>query len=162
VPEALQSDPVLAGECLSGALYWRDFEAAAREAGFAAPRLVSARPLEVTDPAIREALGDIRFVSATYRLFRLADRPGAEDYGHRARYRGGLEGAEEALLLDHATRLPAGESVAVSAETAAILARSRLAPFVDVTAGDGVHRGPFPAGDPSPFALAKPAAGCCG
>jgi len=43
-PRRLYEDPVLRGECLGGALYWRDFERAARRAGFADPRIVSARP----------------------------------------------------------------------------------------------------------------------
>ena len=39
LPEAVQSHPVLYGECLGGALYWNDFLRMARAAGFADPRL---------------------------------------------------------------------------------------------------------------------------
>jgi SAM-dependent methyltransferase len=163
VPEALRADPVLHGECLAGALYWRDFLEAARQAGFAAPRVLGARPLAVTDPTIRARLGEIRFFSATCRLFRLDERPGAEDHGRRARYLGGVAGAEEALRLDADTVLPAGEWVPVSGETHAILAASRLSGAVELDPGDGVHRGPFGA---APRLFPKGAfgdgAGCCG
>jgi arsenite methyltransferase len=40
IPRALAQDPVLFGECLSGALYWNDFERLAQKCGFSDPRLV--------------------------------------------------------------------------------------------------------------------------
>lgn len=40
VPQKLVEDPVLFGECLSGALYWKDFVELAKKVGFADPRLV--------------------------------------------------------------------------------------------------------------------------
>ena len=49
VPEHLRHDPVLYGECLSGALYWADFLRMARRAGFADPRLMNDRPLTIGD-----------------------------------------------------------------------------------------------------------------
>ena len=39
VPVALVNDPVLYGECLSGALYWNDFINLGKRCGFADPRL---------------------------------------------------------------------------------------------------------------------------
>ena len=72
MPTAVRDDPVLYGECLGGALYWNDFLALARAAGFADPRLVEDRPLAATDPALAAKLGDVRFFSATWRLFREA------------------------------------------------------------------------------------------
>lgn len=68
VPEALRSDPVLYGECLAGALSWADFLAIAEEAGFSMPALEDSRPLAITDAALAEKLGDLRFVSATVSL----------------------------------------------------------------------------------------------
>lgn len=163
VPEALKADPVLYGECLSGALYWRDFLALAAEAGFAAPRVVSARRLSVTDPEQKARVGEIGFFSAETRPFRLAGpAPGAEDYGQAATYLGGIEEADDAVALDRATRLPRGERTPVDAETFAILSESRLAPCFALDPGDGVHRGPFDAGDtPLPRIEAR-AGGCCG
>ena len=64
VPEALTQDPVLHGECLSGALYWRDFARLAEAAGFAPPRLIDSRRLGIEDAEVEEKVGDIGFYSA--------------------------------------------------------------------------------------------------
>jgi arsenite methyltransferase len=45
----LVDDPVLFGECLSGALYWNDFLTIARRHGFADPRLVSDSPISINN-----------------------------------------------------------------------------------------------------------------
>jgi hypothetical protein len=66
--EAARMDPVVYGECLGGALYWGDFLTLAKAAGFGDPRLVTSRPLEITDPEVEEKIGAARFYSATYRL----------------------------------------------------------------------------------------------
>ena len=71
VPAELVSDPLLYGECLSGALYWNDFHNLAKQAGFLDPRLVEDRPLTIGNEEIRERIGHIGFFSATYRLFKL-------------------------------------------------------------------------------------------
>ena len=55
------NDEVLYGECLSGALYWRDFLELSKEAGFADPRLVKDRPLAIQNPAIEAKLGQTNF-----------------------------------------------------------------------------------------------------
>ena len=56
VPENLRDDPVLHGECLSGALYWGDFLALAKSSGFLDPRLVTSRPLGIGDKAVQEKI----------------------------------------------------------------------------------------------------------
>lgn len=66
VPEAVRNDPVLYGECLGGALYWKDFLRQARQSD-------TDRPLAITDPALAQLVGPLQFFSATYRLFKLAD-----------------------------------------------------------------------------------------
>lgn len=47
VPEAVRNDPVLDGECLGGALYWKHFLRLARQSGLVDPRLVTDRPLAI-------------------------------------------------------------------------------------------------------------------
>ena len=162
MPEDLMNDPVLWGECLSGALYWRDFETAAMSAGFAAPRLVTDRPFEVGNPGLAAKLGAVRFFSATYRLFRVDGLDaGEEDYGATATYSGGLPEAEEAFVLAKDAVFPVGTAVAVSSNTARLLAESRFADVFSIDKGDGVHRGPFVGA--VPFDIAQPATkGCCG
>lgn len=52
VPQELVDDPVLFGECLSGALYWNDFLTIARRHGFNDPRLVSDSRITVSNKKI--------------------------------------------------------------------------------------------------------------
>ena len=167
IPEALRADEVLYGECLSGALYWGDALAMIRAAGFADPRVVEHRALTVENPDLVARLGGIRFASVTLRLVKAEGlEPGREDYGQTATYRGTLPEAPEALRFDASVSLPAGKPVAVSGNTAAMLAAGRFAAHVEITP-PGPHRGPLAAEvDPAPFATDAPQAqtrtGCCG
>ncbi len=99
VPEVLVQDPVLYGECLSGALYWNDFINLAKEAGFNDPRLVEDRPLTIDNGEIEARIGHIEFFSATYRLFKLDGLEShSEDYGQAVRYNGGIPHHEQLLV----------------------------------------------------------------
>ena len=81
---------VLWGECIAGAMYVEDFMRQARAAGFLDPRkLPPVTPVEVENPALRQIIGNARFFSITFRLFKL---PGmiettCEDYGQVAIYK---------------------------------------------------------------------------
>jgi SAM-dependent methyltransferase len=167
IPAELQADPVLYGECLSGALYWNDFLNIARRAGFSDPRLVVDRPLDVTDEALAALVGDIRFFSATYRLFKLPELEAAnEDYGQTARYRGTLPHHPERLVFDKTTVFETGIDVPVGGNTARMLTASRLARHFDVHGNNDCHAGPFDDGRASgimPFEVDEKAAasGCC-
>ncbi len=168
VPTALLADPVLHGECLAGALYWGDFLAHARRAGFGDPRLVSDRPLAIRDPAIAERLAGITFWSATWRLFRLDGlEPACEDYGQAVIYRGTIAGHEARLRLDKHHDIEAGRVFPMCGNSWRMLAESRLAPHFDFIGSFARHYGIFPGcGGGCPFdppGGAGPAAapGCC-
>ena len=110
VPAHMLDDPVLHGECLSGALYWGDFLKAAKAAGFADPRLVKDRPLGIGDPAIAAKLDGINFFSATYRLFKLDGlEPECEDYGQAVIYKGTMEDHPYVFSLDNHHRIHTGK-----------------------------------------------------
>ncbi|MBM5802931.1 MAG: methyltransferase domain-containing protein [Cyanobacteria bacterium K_DeepCast_35m_m2_155] len=135
IDPALRDDPVLYGECLSGALYWNDFLRVARQSGFADPRLVSSRPLSISDPALVARLGATRFFSATYRLFNIAELEDAcEDHGQTVRYLGNAAGNPEAFDLDDHHHFETGRSVPVCGNTFRMLRQSR---FADHFAFDG-------------------------
>jgi SAM-dependent methyltransferase len=144
VPEALRHDPVLYGECLSGALYWNDFLRLARQAGFADPRLVSDRPLEITDAALTARTGAIRFFSATYRLFHLPELEDAcEDHGQAVIYRGTIAEHPHALPFDKHHWIEAGKVFAVCGNTFRMLKGSRLAPHFSFIGDFSRHYGLF-------------------
>lgn len=165
VPEALLSDPVLHGECLSGALYWGDFDRLARRAGFGDPRLVTSRPLGIDAPEIAAKLDGIAFHSATHRLFRIDGlEPACEDYGQAVRYRGTIPGAERLFALDAHHAIEAGRVFAVCGNTWRMLAETRLAPHFEFFGDFSTHYGVFAGcGTTSPFDAADPGvpAACC-
>ena len=57
----VRNDPVLYGECLGGALYWNDFLQLARRHGFVDPRLVTDKPILITNPELALRIGDLNF-----------------------------------------------------------------------------------------------------
>ncbi|MEE4184714.1 MAG: methyltransferase domain-containing protein [Gammaproteobacteria bacterium] len=162
LPAELAADPVLYGECLAGALYYRDFKGLATAAGFATPRLAEAEPVSVTDPELATRLGRVKFCSATYRLFKVAEPDaGAEDFGQRAIYHGTIPRHAEHWQLDAETGFAAGAETPVSRNTAALLRQSRFAPHFDLLGDDGSHLGAF--GDnltELPFSV-RARSGCC-
>ena len=164
VPETLLEDPVLHGECLAGALYWGDFLAMAKDAGFADPRLVTDRPLAIGDSETKAKLEGIRFFSATYRLFKLDDlEPRCEDYGQAVVYKGGIVGSERQFLLDKHHRIEAGRVFPVCGNSWRMLADTRFAPHFDFIGDFSRHFGIFQGcGDALPFDVeARETVGSC-
>lgn len=167
VPAELAADPVLYGECLSGALYWNDFLQLARSAGFADPRLVEDRPLSVNNAAVRAKLGDIRFYAATYRLFKLpALEPACEDYGQAVRYRGTVSDEPRTFVLDKGHPFESGRIVPVCGNSYRMLRDTRFADHFDFFGDWGTHYGLFAGcGGGLPFDTGTRASadgeGCC-
>ena len=167
VPETLQSDPVLHGECLSGALYWGDFTALAKQAGFADPRLVTSRPLGIGDPQVAAKLEGIEFHSATYRLFKLSDLESqCEDYGQAVRYRGTVPDSERIFDLDGHHGIEVGRMFPICGNSWKMLANTRFAEHFEFFGDFSTHFGVFPdCGTAVPFGATRefsdqPAA-CC-
>jgi SAM-dependent methyltransferase len=168
LPEAVRDDPLLYGECLGGALYWNDFLPMAKEAGFLDPRLVTSRPLDITDEAVRYRLGQAKFYSATYRLFKLDGLETAcEDYGQAVIYKGGLMEEPDMFVLDGHHPIERGKVFPVCGNTWRMLAGTRYAPYFDFIGDFSTHYGIFPGcGTSIPFAAdtaapASPGTGCC-
>lgn len=164
LPEELRTDPVARGECLGGALYWNDFIALARRAGFADPRLVSDRPLAINNDDLRARLEPAAFFSATYRLFRMDGlEPACEDYGQAVVYKGGLAHAEKIFVLDGHHAIEAGRIFPVCGNTYRMLNESRFAPFFEFFGDWSRHYGIFPGcGTVPPFGNKSPEAATSG
>jgi arsenite methyltransferase len=153
VPARVSRDPVMYGECLGGALYWNDFLNLAKDAGFKDPRLVSDRPIEITEPRIAEAVAGMKFFSATYRLFNLSDlEPACEDYGQAVIYHGTIPHHPTSFTLDAHHVLPAGKVFPVCGNTFAMLAETRFREHFDFIGDKSTHYGIFPGcGTAMPF-----------
>lgn len=144
VPSAVRSDPVLYGECLGGALYWNDFIQLAQRHGFADPRLFEDRVLEMTDPKLAARIGNLRFFSATYRLFKLdALEPACEDFGQAVIYRGTIAEHANRFVLDKHHNIQTGKVFAVCGNTWHMLHDTRFAPHFSFVGNFDTHYGIF-------------------
>ena len=166
VPLDLARDPVLYGECLSGALYWNDFENMARRTGFSDPRLVEDSAIEIRDADIAARIGHIDFYSATYRLFKLPQlEPACEDYGQVVIYRGTIPNHPEQFLLDKHHVFQRGRALPVCGNTWRMLHDTRFQTHFEFVGDWSTHYGIFEGcGAPVPFApatQASPTAGAC-
>lgn len=166
VPQTLVDDPLLYGECLSGALYWNDFINLAKKAGFADPRLVSDRPITIENPKISAKVGHINFFSATYRLFKLPDLEShCEDYGQAVIYQGSIEHQPNAFTLDKHHHIETGKVFPVCGNTWKMLHDTRFKPHFKFIGNFDTHFGIFDGcGTSMPFDLDKDqsnGAGCC-
>lgn len=144
IPDALRNDPVIYGECLGGALYWNDFLRLARQQRFSDPRLVTDRPLAINHSQLALRTGDIRFFSATYRLFKIEDLEDAcEDHGQAVMYRGTIAGQGLRFDLDKHHSLETGRVFPVCGNTYRMLRESRFAPHFEFFGDFNRHFGLF-------------------
>jgi len=147
LPHATGTDPILYVECLGGALYQADFVTLAKCAGFADPRVVSTSPISIQNDEISTKVGAARFMSVTYRLFKLEGLDEqCEDYGQSAVYRGGLEGAEAFFWLDDHHAFERGRPERVCVNTAAMLSSTRFAQWFEMLGSRTTHFGAYPSG----------------
>ncbi len=165
IPEHLVKDDVLYGECLSGALYWRDFLEFSKQAGFTDPRLVKDRVLTIENAKLEEKIGYMNFYSATYRLFKIIGLETAcEDYGQAVRYKGTIENHPHFLQLDGHHKIETGKMFPVCGNTYRMLHDTRFYEHFDFFGNSDVHYGIFPdCGTPVPFGSSnlQEGAACC-
>ena len=128
IPEALLNDPVLWGECLGGALYWNDFINMSKRCGFTDPRLVKSNVIDIKNKELEEKLEDIKFYSATYRLFKLPNilEPDCEDYGQAVIYKGTIPYNKYSWDLDTHHTMITGKIFPVCGNTWNMLKHSRF------------------------------------
>jgi arsenite methyltransferase len=150
VPKVLQEDELLWGECLSGALYWNDFNHLAKQSGFIDPRLVEDAPITIQNAKVANMIrntshGSIEFFSATYRLLKIDElEPDCEDYGQAVIYKGTIEAAESGWRLDKGHIFETGRIFPVCGNTWRMLeANPRLAPHFDFVGNWDRHYGIF-------------------
>ncbi|GAB5436432.1 methyltransferase domain-containing protein [Falsiruegeria mediterranea] len=153
VPKTMAEDEVLYGECLSGALYWNDFLSIAKASGFADPRLVTHRPLTIENPELEARVAPLKFLSATYRLFKLSElEPACEDYGQAVIYKGTVEHAPHEFVLDDHHVIEVGKVFPVCGNTWMMLHDTRFARHFEFIGNFDTHYGIFEGcGGDSPF-----------
>uniref|UniRef100_A0A2K6CRT3 Arsenite methyltransferase n=1 Tax=Macaca nemestrina TaxID=9545 RepID=A0A2K6CRT3_MACNE len=98
LPEEIRTHKVLWGECLGGALYWKELAILAQKIGFCPPRLVTANLITIQNKELERVIGDCRFVSATFRLFKCSKTGPTKRC--QVIYNGGITGHEKELMFD--------------------------------------------------------------
>jgi arsenite methyltransferase len=175
VPKSLREDKILWGECLSGALYWNDFENMARKVGFPDPRLVEDAPITIKNEEVERFISEsgndsLEFYSATYRLWNMDLEPHCEDYGQAVIYKGTMYRYPSGWLLDKHHYIETGKVFPVCGNTYKMLHDSRLKEHFEFIGTWDHHYGIFegcgssiPFTDPKSNTSAKGAAtgGCC-
>ncbi|KAF0218630.1 MAG: type 11 [Geobacteraceae bacterium] len=144
VPEELRNDPVLYGECLSGALYIEDFRRLLGRLNCPDYRVVSRRPITIDNPEVEAKAGMIDFYSMTVRAFKLASLEDiCEDYGQTAVYLGTIDGMPHRFPLDDHHLFITGKPMLVCGNTAAMVNETRFARHFRVSGDRTHHFGPF-------------------
>ena len=146
IPQELREDPVLLGECLSGALYTQDFRRLLARNGCPDFREVARSPVPLLDADVERKIGMVRFTSLTIRAFRLRLEDRCEDYGEVATYRGTIPNHPHEFELDPHHRFETGRPARVCGNTADMLGRTRFAPHFLFDGDRSVHFGLFDCG----------------
>ena len=157
IPRNLVENPILYGECLSGALYWNDFINLAKKSGFKDPRLVEDSRITIKNKSIEDLIGHINFYSATYRLFKIDDlEPACEDYGQAVIYNGKIPNCPKAFVLDCHHTIIKGKVFLVCGNTFNMLKKTRFAQFFEFIGDTSEHFGIFQdCGTDVPFSSKK-------
>ena len=176
VPQSLQDNEVLWGECLSGAMYWNDFENMARAVGFTDPRLVEDSPITIQNKQVQQTISEsgydaLEFYSATYRLWKIDGlEPHCEDYGQAVIYKGTMDRYPSGWLLDKHHYFEKGKIHPVCGNTYKMLHDTRVSQHFDFIGTWDTHYGIFegcgssiPYDSPNSASSGKGAStgGCC-
>ena len=144
VPQKLQEDKVLWGECLSGALYWNDFYTFAKDVGFQDPRMIESHPITIENTELERKINWIKFFSATFRLFKIEEMEGdCEDFGQAVIYNGTLPESPHCFVLDDHHVMPKGSVFKVCGNTYLMLKKSRFSKYFSFVGDCSTHYGIF-------------------
>jgi len=144
IPEPLTIDPVLRGECLTGALYTEDFRRLMAKVGFVDFRYTNIRNLATDNEEIEALLGFAVFSSRTVRAFKLDDLEDiCEDYGQVAYYDGSIPKNPHFFDLDDHHRFYTNKPMLVCGNTASMVSNTRYSKAFKVTGNRSVHFGKF-------------------
>jgi len=143
IPKDLQTDKILLGECLGGAMYTEDFRRMMTRIGIVDTRIMSKRQLTLDDPDVQQKAGMIDFYSMTVRAFKVDLEDICENYGHVAYYKGTLPESPHSFVLDDHHEFKNGMPVPVCGNTANMLSETRFKDHFRVEGDFSTHYGVF-------------------
>lgn len=161
IPPALREDPVLLGECLSGAMYTEDFRRMLLKQSIADFRVVKSSPVPLFDAEVKRKIGMVNFSSLTIRAFKLDLEDKCEDFGQVAYYQGSIPETPHEFMLDDHHLIKTGVPFLVCGNTAAMLGETRYAKHFRISGDRSTHFGLFDC-KPSPAsAISSATSGAC-
>lgn len=161
VPHELMDDPILYGECLSGALYIEDFRRMLLRVGCPDFRIVTDHKIELEDPEIENKMGMINFRSLTIRAFKLDSlEDKCEDYGQVATYLGTIPESPHRFVLDDHHIFQKGKPMPVCGNSASMVQDTRYGKYFRVEGDRSVHYGEFDC-NPASNSSGDTSQGCC-
>ena len=166
LPLSVAQDEVMLGECLGGALYVEDFKRICQKVGFPDPRILSSHIIDIKDEAIQELVGEAKFYSITYRLFKFpvgVIETLCEDYGQVATYLGTIPGSPHSYDLDDHHHFITNKPMLVCGNTGSMVGESWLSSHFKLTGDRSTHFGLFDCA-PAPAADSQGSGGstsCC-
>ncbi len=143
IPEDLQKDKIMLGECLGGALYIEDFRRMMAKVGIPDTRITAKRRMTLDDTGLQEKAGMIDFYSMTVRAFKVDLEDICEDYGHVAYYKGTIPECPHSYVLDDHHEFRTGMPVPVCGNTANMIKDTRFAEHFRVEGDFSIHYGVF-------------------
>jgi len=144
LPSWAKEDPVLLGECLGGALYWKDFERLVKTIEFGDPRIFTSSRIDLFDQETIDKIGFAQFCSVTYRLFKLPQLEDAcEDYGQIAKYKGSIKESPYQFRLDDHHLFEKDKPVPVCSNTVFMLSDTRFSEHFEIIGDISKHYGLF-------------------
>lgn len=144
IPEELIRDPILHGECISGAMYYEDFRRVMSKAGFADFRYMSVREIDLGNKEIEEKVGFATFTERTVRAFKLEELEDiCEDYGQVAIYNGSIPGHPHSFALDDHHNFITGKPMLVCGNTASMVSETRFRDAFTLIGDRSTHYGAF-------------------
>lgn len=161
VPEHLQHDKELLGECLGGAMYTEDFRRMLRKIGCLDYRMMSKGRIALNDPIIEQKAGMIDFYSITVRAFKCDLEDICEDFGHVVTYKGTIADAPHAFRLDDHHLFRTGMPERVCGNTWKMLMETRFAAHFASMGDFSTHYGAFDCAPSSGTESNAPAGACC-
>lgn len=144
IPKDLIDDPVLYGECLSGALYIEDFRRMLQNIGIPDYRNISKKQISMDNKELENKVGMINFYSITFRAFKLDILEDiCEDYGQVAYYNGTAKYSPHQFTLDDHHIFETGKPMLVCGNSAAMVEQTRFAKHFRVVGNRSTHYGAF-------------------
>lgn len=143
IPASLQSDDVLLGECLAGAMYTEDFRRLMNKLGILDFRATQKGIIELQDADIMQQAGMIDFYSITIRAFKCDFEDICENYGHVAFYKGSIAHSPHQFMLDDHHIFTNGLPMTICGNTAKMLTETRYSEHFDVIGDFSTHYGIF-------------------